>query len=110
MNFGEWLNLSDEERETEKRNWRVFEPGYWHSIAVEAAARFATEFGSTPRVHRVYKSLYRADELVVAVQTNLSPPQEISELPHSYLGFKVMQSAGKLPDGVLVDPGPSSAG
>jgi hypothetical protein len=92
MNFGEWLNLSDEERESEKNNWHVFEPGYWHSIAVEAAARFATEFGSTPRVHRVYKSLYRADELA-----------------QSYLGFKVMQSAGKLPDGVLVDPGPSSA-
>ncbi len=40
MNFGEWLSLSDVEREAEKRRWHAFEPGYWHSIAVEAAARF----------------------------------------------------------------------
>jgi hypothetical protein len=108
MNFEEWLSLSDAERESEQRNWHVFEPGYWHSIAVEAVARFAAEFGATPRVHRVCKSLYQADELVVAVQTDLTPPQVIARLPQSYLGFRVLQFAGKTPEGVLVDPGPPS--
>jgi len=56
MNFGEWLSLSDVEREAEKLRWHAFEPGYWHSIAVEATARFAAEFGSTRHVTQVFKA------------------------------------------------------
>jgi hypothetical protein len=107
MIFDEWLSLSDAQRESEKKNWHVFEPGYWHSIADEAAARFAAEFASTSHVQRICKSLYHADELIVAVQTDLSPPQEIT-LPQSYLGFRVLQFASKTPEGVLVDVAPSS--
>ena len=104
MNFGEWLSLSDVEREAEKRRWHAFEPGYWHSIAVEAAARFAAEFGSTRHITQVFKSLYRARELVIAVQTDLAAPKEV-RLPQSYLGFRVMQFPSQIPDGVLVQPG-----
>jgi hypothetical protein len=105
MNFNEWLSVSDAQRESEKNNWHVFEPGYWHSIANEAAARFAAEFASTPHVHRICKSLYHADELIVAVQTDLLPPNTIP-LPESYLGFRVLQFASQTPDGVLVDVAP----
>jgi anti-sigma B factor antagonist len=107
MTFSEWLSLSEAERKAEKRNWYPFEPGYWHSLAVEAAARFSAEFGSKPHVTKVFKSLYRARELIVAVQTDLSPPKEV-DLPRSYLGFKVLQFADRIPDGVLVEPGPPS--
>ena len=107
MIFNEWFSLSDPERELEKRSWHVFEPGYWHALATESATRFAAEFGSTPRVQRICKSLYQSDELIVAVQTDL-PPSESLLLPESYLGFRVVQFAGKTPDGVLVDIIPSS--
>ena len=105
MKFVDWLSLSDAERESERKTWHVFEPGYWHSIAVEAAARFAAEFGSAPHVERVFKSLYSGDELIIAVQTD-SPPAETTTLPASYLGFRVFQFAGNTAAGVLVDPGP----
>jgi anti-sigma B factor antagonist len=104
MTLAEWLSLSETERETEKRHWQPFETGYWHTIAVEAAARSAAEFGSKRHVTRVFKSLYHARELIIAVQTDLAPPREV-ELPKSYLGIEVMQFANQLPEGVLVEPG-----
>ena len=107
MTFARWLSLSDAEREDEKRHWFPFEPGYWHTLAVEAAARFNAEFGSKPHVTKVFKSLYRARELIVAVQTDLPSPRNV-DLPRSYLGFRVLQFASKVPAGVLVDPGPPS--
>lgn len=107
MTFAKWLSLSEEEREAEKHSWYPFEPGYWHSLAVEAAARFSAEFGSKPHVTRVFKSLYHARELIVAVQTDVSATKKV-DLPKSYLGFKVMQFANQIPEGVLVDPGPPS--
>jgi hypothetical protein len=58
MDFAEWLSLSEAEREAEKRTWYPFEPGYWHSLAVEAAARFNAEFGSpsliSPKFSRAF--------------------------------------------------------
>ena len=107
MIFAKWLSLSETEREAEKRTWHPFEPGYWHSLAVEAAARFNAEFGSKPHVTRVFKSLYRAREFIVAVQTDSSPAKK-AKLPPSYLGFRVLQFANQMPEGVLVDPGPPS--
>lgn len=107
MTFARWLSLSEAERKAEKRNWQPFEPGYWHSLAVEAAARFQEEYGSKRHVKGVFKSLYRARELIVAVQTNLRSSKKL-DLPSTYLGFKVMQFAGQKPDGVLVEPGPPS--
>jgi len=107
MTFAKWLSLSDAEREAEKRSWYPFEPGYWHSLASEAAARFSAEFGSKPHVTKVFKSLHRARELIVAVQTDLSTTRKV-DLPQSYLGFKVMQFANQIPEGVLVEPGPPS--
>ena len=107
MTFTKWLALSEAEREAEKRNWYPFEPGYWHSLAAEAAARFNAEFASKPHVTRVFKSLYRAREFIVAVQTDSSPAKEL-ELPPSYLGFRVLQFTNQIPEGVLVDPGPPS--
>ena len=104
MNFREWFSLSDAEREAEKRRWHAFEPGYWHALAVEAAARFAADFESKRHIVKVFKSLYRARELVIAVQTDLAPPNEL-KLPQSYLGFRVMQFPSRTPDGVLVEPG-----
>jgi hypothetical protein len=108
MTFNEWSSLTDAERETEKQNWHVFEPGYWHALANEAAARFAAEFGSTRQIERVCKSLYRADELIVGVQTAVSD-DELLPLPESYLGFRVVQFPNRAPEGVLVDVGPASA-
>ena len=107
MTFAEWLSLSEAEREAEKRTWLPFEPGYWHSLAVEAAARFNAEFGSNPHITRVFKSLYHAREFIVAVQTDLSPEKK-AKLPPSYLGFRVLQFANQIPEGILVDPGPPS--
>ena len=78
MTFAKWLSLSEEEREAEKRSWYPFEPGYWHSLAVEAAARFSAEFGSKPHVTRVFESLYHARELIVAVQTDVCPQGRLS--------------------------------
>jgi anti-sigma B factor antagonist len=103
MIFAEWISLSEAEREAEKRSWHPFEPGYWHSLAVEAAARFSAEFGSKPHVTGVFKSLYHARELIVAVQTDL--PAKKVDLPPSYLGFRVLQFANQIPEGILVDPG-----
>ena len=107
MTFTRWLSLSETERENEKGSWLPFEPGYWHSLAVEAAARFKVEFGSKRHVTRVCKSLFHARELILAVQTDLSPPKKL-ELPSSYDGFRVVQFANQIPEGVLVDPGPPS--
>jgi len=107
MTFAKWLSLSDAERESEKRSWRTFEPGYWHSLAAEAAARFNAAFGSKAHVTGVFKSLYHARELIVAVQTDLSSPKKV-KLPASYLGFKVLQFGNQIPEGVLVDAGPPS--
>src|ERR1051325_2334411 len=109
MTFARWISLPEAERENEKRNWHPFEPGYWHSIAVEAAARFNAEYGSKRYVTKVFKSLYRARELIMAVQTDLPPGKKV-DLPHSYLGFRVLQFADQMPEGVLVDPGPPSKG
>lgn len=108
MTFSRWLSLSDAEREEEKHNWRPFEPGYWHSLAAEAAARFNAEFGSKRHITQVFKSLYHARELIVAVQTNLSPAKKEVKLPACYLGFRVLQFADQIPDGVLVESGPPS--
>lgn len=108
MTFARWLSLSEAEREAEKRNWRTFEPGYWHSLAAEAAARFNAEFGSKRHVTGVFKSLYHARELIVAVRTDLSPAKKQVKLPPSYLGFRVLQFADQIPEGVLVDAGPPS--
>jgi anti-sigma B factor antagonist len=105
MTFAKWLSLSEAEREAEKRTWHPFEPGYWHSLAVEAAARFNAEFGSKPHVTRVFKSLYHARELIVGVQTDLSRAKKV-KLPLSYLGFRVLQFGDQIPDGILVEPGP----
>ena len=107
MTFAKWLSLSEAEREAEKRTWLPFEPGYWHSLAVEAAARFNAEFGSNPHITRVFKSLYHVRELIVAVQTVLSSEKK-AKLPPSYLGFRVLQFANQIPEGILVDPGPPS--
>ena len=107
MTFARWISLSDAEREDEKRHWLPVEPGYWHTLAVEAAARFNAEFGSKPHVTKVFKSLYRARELILAVQTDLPAATDV-DLPRSYLGFKVLQFANQVPAGVLVDPGPPS--
>lgn len=107
MTFSKWLSLSDVEREAEKRAWRPFEPGHWHAVASEAAARFRAEFGSKPHVTKVFKSLYHARELIVAVQTDLSSRKK-AKLPQSYLGFRVLQFANQIPEGVLVDAGPPS--
>ena len=106
MTFAKWLSISEAEREAEKRGWYPFEPGYWHSLASEAAARFSAEFGSKPHVTKVFKSLHRARELIVAVQTD-SPKKKLA-LPQFYLGFKVMQFANQIPEGILVDPGSPS--
>src|SRR6202795_591542 len=96
MTFARWLSLSDAEREAEKRNWRTFEPGYWHSLALEAAARFSAEFGRKRHIAQVFKSLYHARELIVAVQTDLSPAKKKEvDLPSSYLGFRVLQFADR---------------
>src|SRR6266550_3153635 len=99
MIFAKWISLSEAERELEKRSWHPFEPGYWHSLAVEAAARFSAEFGSKPHVTKVFKSLYHARELIVAVQTDLSPAKKVG-LPPSYLGFRVLQFANQIPEGI----------
>lgn len=107
MTFARWLSLSDAEREDEKRHWLPFEPGYWHTLAVEAAARFNAEFGSKPHITKIFKSLYRARELIVAVQTDLAPGKKM-KLPETYLGFTVLQFANQIPKGVLVDPGSPS--
>jgi anti-sigma B factor antagonist len=107
MTFAKWLSLSEAEREAEKRTWRPFEPGYWHSLAVEAAARFRAEFGSKPHFIRVFKSLYHARELIIAVETDSSPQKKI-KLPPAYLGFRVLQFANQKPEGVLVEAGPPS--
>jgi anti-sigma B factor antagonist len=107
MTFAEWLSLSEAEREAEKRTWLPYEPGYWHSLAVEAAAQFNAEFGSRPHITRVFKSLYHVRELIVAVQTDLAPEKK-ADLPPSYLGFRVLQFANQMPEGILVDPGPPS--
>ena len=110
MTFAKWNSLSEAEREAEKRNWRPFEPGYCHSLAAEAAARFNAEFGSKAHVTKVFKSLYHARELIVAVQTALPPAKKEAKLPlpPSYLGFRVLQFANQIPEGVLVDAGPPS--
>jgi anti-sigma B factor antagonist len=105
MNFSKWLSLSEVERKAERRNWRPFEPGYWHSLAVEAVSRFREEFGSERHITGVFKSLYQARELIVAVQTKSSKKVDI---PSSYLGFKVMQFGNEIPEGVLVEVGPSN--
>lgn len=107
MTFARWLSISDAEREKEKRTWRPFEPGDWHALATEAAARFNAEFGSTRHVTKVFKSLYRSRELIVAVQTDSAPGKEL-KLPGTYCGFRVVQFAGQLPEGVLVEVGPPS--
>jgi anti-sigma B factor antagonist len=108
MNFAEWFCLSDAERKSVQQGWLVLEPGYWHTIAVQAAARFAAEFGANEGVTHVFKSLYQARELIIAVQTDPRASRKL-DLPKSYLGFRVAQFAGTIPDGVLVEPASASS-
>src|SRR5207244_5811009 len=107
MTFRRVLFRSEAEREVEKRTWLPFEPGYWHSLAAAAGARFNAEFGSNRNITRVVKILYHVRELIVAVQTDLSSEKK-AKLPPSYLGFRVLQFANQIPEGILVDPGPPS--
>lgn len=107
MTFAEWQSLDADGRESAKKEWHVFEPGFWHSLASQSASQFAAEFGSTPHVERICKSLYRSDELIIAVQTDC-PEGELLALPDCYLGFRVIQFAGRVPEGVLVDVVPVS--
>jgi len=95
MTFAKWLSLSEAERAAEERAWYPFEPGYWHSLAVEAAARFSAEFGSKPHITKVFKSLYKARELIVAVQTDLSPAQKVKLPPSPSLPLEMRQFAIK---------------
>jgi len=108
MNFAEWFFLSDAERKSVQQGWLVLEPGYWHTIAVQAAERFAAEFGANEGVTHVFKSLYQARELIIAVQTDPRASRKL-DLPKSYLGFRVAQFAGTIPDGVLVEPAAASS-
>ncbi len=94
-------------RHANRNEWHVFEPGYWHTLANEAASRFAKEFGTDRHILRVCKSLYRSDELIIAVQTDC-PEGGLLSLPESYLGFRVLQFANKTPEGVLVDVAPAA--
>src|ERR1700759_2901437 len=105
MTFNEWSALSAEVRDATRNDWHVFEPGYWHTLASEAASRFAREFGADPHIQRVCKSLYRSEELIIAVQTDCPDDSPLS-LPECYLGFRVLQFANKTPEGVLVDVTP----
>jgi hypothetical protein len=105
MTFNEWIALTPEARDTIRKEWHVFEPGYWHTLANEAASRFMKEFGADPHILRVCKSLYRSEELIIAVQTDCSNDGLLS-LPECYLGFRVLQFASKTPEGVLVDVAP----
>jgi hypothetical protein len=105
MTFNEWIALAPEERDATRNDWHVFEPGYWHTLANEAASRFAKEFGADPHILRVCKSLYRSGELIIAVQTDC-PDDSLLSLPECYLGFRVLQFANKAPEGVLVDVAP----
>lgn len=107
MTFAEWLALTDEQRERDSRSWRPFEPGYWHALALEAAARFKAEFGKKRHVTHVYKSLYRARDVIIAVQTDLAASKKV-QLPAHYCGIKVVQFAGVKPEGVLTEVGPPS--
>jgi hypothetical protein len=107
MTFSEWSALAREERDASRNDWHVFEPGYWHTLANEAASRFSREFGADPHILRVCKSLYRSDELIIAVQTDC-PDDSLLSLPASYLGFRVLQFANKTPEGVLVDVAPAA--
>jgi hypothetical protein len=102
MTFNEWLAMSPEGRDANRNDWHVFEPGYWHTLANEAASRFAKEFGADPHILRVCKSLYRSEELIIAVQTDCAEGG-LLPLPEYYLGFRVLQFANKTPEGVLVD-------
>src|SRR5262249_44240011 len=108
MNFAEWFFLSDAERKSVQQRWLLLEPGYWHTIAGEAAARFAAEFGGKGGVTQVFKSLYQARELIIAVQTDPKASRNL-HLPKSYLGFRVAEFPGTIPDGVLVEPAPASS-
>ena len=105
MTFTEWTELAPEQRDATRKGWQVFEPGYWHTLANEAAGRFMKEFGSDPHIQRVCKSLYHSEELIIAVQTDC-PDDGLLSLPESYLGFRVIQFANKIPEGVLVDIAP----
>lgn len=107
MTFNEWRALAPKERDATRNDWQVFEPGYWHTLASEAASRFAQEFGTDPHILRICKSLYRSEELIIAVQTDC-PDDSVLPLPECYLGFPVMQFANKSPEGVLVDVTPSA--
>ena len=55
---------------------------------------FPKEFGTDRHILRVCRSLYRSDELIVAVQTDC-PEGGLLSLPESYLGFRVLQFANK---------------
>ena len=105
MTFTQWIALAPEERDASRNDWHVFEPGHWHTLANEAASRFAKEFGGDPHIVRVCKSLYRSEELIIAVQTDCADGG-VLPLPESYLGFRVLQFANKAPEGVLVDVAP----
>ncbi len=106
MTFNEWTSLDPAGRDTEKRNWQVFEPGYWHTLASEAASAFAQEHAGDPHIQRICKSLYKSEELIIAVQTDCEDGELIG-LPTDFFGFRVVQFANRPPEGVLVDVSPT---
>ena len=110
MTFSEWAALAPQEQDAVRKEWQVFEPGYWHTLADQATRRFAKEFGGDSHLQRICKSLYHSDELIIALQTDCADGN-LLPLPENYLGFRVVQFANKTPEGVLVDVAPiESAG
>ncbi len=94
MTLKEWIELTPEERNRERRTWpRDADGGYWSDLLSEARDRFEEQFGDHPLINYIGTSAWHASgyEPSIIVTTALWTPQRIEELPDRYLTLAVTQ-------------------
>ena len=90
MNFAEWKQLTDTQRETIMREWDVYGQGYWHELNSQAVNDFQMQYGGDIRIKSISGGVFHGGHLIVGVSKTI-PWDEMLELPEWYFGFRVIQ-------------------
>jgi hypothetical protein len=91
MTLEEWIALTPEERNRERRQWTCEGEGYWYFLLEEACERFKREFGEHSLINHISAWRLPLFDPSIVVTTALWWPQLIEELPDRYCTFGVHQ-------------------
>ena len=87
LNFSEWLNLSDSERQQVQENWNVYEKeGY--DIAKNVVEKFKCEYGKLPNLTiNDNPGIYHGGKWVISIHHPFIFDRR--DLPDKYLGIEI---------------------